>query len=67
MVKIKSITEREFQSKNDKDLKLSKLRQLANRYDVQEYMAELFLTEIRLSPNGENENEKETARLLGLL
>ena len=67
MVKIKSSVEREFQSKSEKNLKLAKLKQLADRYGVREYMAELFLTEIKLSPQGENEQEKETAKLLGLL
>ena len=67
MVKIKSITEREFQSQNEKNLKIAKLKQLDDRYGVRDYMAELFLTEIKLSPHGENEKEKETARLLGLI
>ena len=67
MVKIKSLSEREFQTKPEVEEKKKKLKQLTDASNLPEYMGELFLSEIRLSTDEANAHLRDRAKLLGLM
>jgi hypothetical protein len=70
MVKVKSLSEREFQDKNQKKIYQDKLDNLARSCGWAPemfYMAELLLNEIRKSDDEANAHLRERAKLLGLM
>lgn len=44
-----------------------KLKKLTDRFNLPEYMGELFLNEIKLSKNSIDDKAREIAKLLGLM
>lgn len=67
MVKVKTLDQREFTSKEQiADYKL-KLKQLTDESGLPQIMGELFLNEIKLSSDSANAHLRERAKLLGLM
>lgn len=67
MVKIKTLSEREFTSKKQVAEYKARLKELTDKSSLPAFLGELFLNEIKISTDEANAHLRERARLLRLL